>query len=676
MIADRTADAKKLIAHGFKIFPCRQGEKIPATAHGCKDATDDPAKIDGQFIHGENVAIATGHRTERGYLAVIDFDAPAGADEFQAENSPFPETVCSATPRGGKHFYFYFSREVKNSQSKLADKVDVRGTGGHVLCQPSTVGGNAYEWMPGCSPEEIQIADAPTWLEQLVCVPDAPPRPAPRPTTYPTSDAGSHWLKKALAKATEGNRNATGLWLATQLRDAGLSESTARDVMRQYAASVPQGEKKYLESEALRSLKSAYSRPPREPAVSRPAADAPATPATPTASTASASKLSYVDISKCREPRPAAWIVPGWIPARQVTGLGANGGTGKSTFALQLAAAQAIGAAFLGDAQEPMRCLYHSAEDGLDVVLPRLERICDALAVPPEELAKNLRIINAEDNPTLVEPAAKTLKPVTTRIYALLAAAVQQWQPHLIVIDGASDTFDGDENSRRDVRTYIHALRRLAAISRAGVILITHVNRRAAEGGKTDQHFSGSTAWNNSVRSRVALIEDDFATDRLTLLHEKSNLGPRQKPMTFARDPATGLFAPMHADAVDTTTEQRALLRILMDFEGRGEKVHTATRGPYATYTTLAGEPGFPRWKKGAFDAAIRTMERAGYLARETSQNSHRHETVHWKVTPLGELFATANNGVKNDPKTGVKNDEKIDPETGEILQGVKNENP
>ena len=520
----------------------------------------------------------------------------------------------------------------------------------------------------------------------IAAFPDDHAAPTPAPDAEPTADAAEmppvtdrpsapdhikaqHWTDHYIAQAATGNRNAVGLKLGRQLRDdADLPLADATPYMQEYQSRVTTPSDPYTLREAMDTLRQIYSRPRGEPAVSRAAADAPATPATPTAS-APALKLSYVDISKCREPRPSAWIVPGWLPARQVAGFGANGGTGKSTWALQEAAALAIGAAFLGDAQEPMRCLYHSAEDGPDVVLPRLERICDALAVPPEELAKNLRIINAEDNPTLVEPAAKTLKPVTTRIYALLAAAVQQWQPRLIVIDGASDTFDGDENSRRDVRTYIHALRRLAAISRAGVLLIMHVNRRAAEGGKTDQHFSGSTAWNNSVRSRLALVEDDFCDTRLTLLHEKSNLGPRQKPKTFSRDPATGLFVPMHADAVDTTDDQRAILRIFCDFSRRGEKIYAATSGPHTAYRSIAGEPGFPpKIKKSAFDRIIRAMERTGYIARTAHENDHRHVTQLWKVTPLGELFSDG----KNDTEKGPK----IDLETGEILEVGKNENP
>jgi|GEM_PF-1393337 len=699
MLSNLMENAKQFAERGIPVFPCRP-DKRPYTAHGFHDASTDPAQIAAWWKKWPSALIGLPTGATSG-IDVLDIDGQTGEGSLAAllaEQGELPPTRSARTGGGGTHYYFRADERIKNSTNKLGKNIDTRGVGGYIIVPPSISAKGAYTYI---GDPDAPLADWPQWIIERLC----PTAPLDKPVGATASDAAQttnaadmpsvtdtpsvpdhikarHWTDYYIAQAATGSRNAVGLLLARQLRDdARMTQAGAAPYLREFQIRVTTPDSPYTLREALATLAQVYRRPRGEPAVSRAASDnaasdnAPATPATPTAP-APALKLSYIDISRCREPRPSAWTVPGWLPARQVTGLGANGGVGKSTFALQLAAALAVGAPFLGGAQERMRCLYFSAEDGLDVVMPRLERICDALSVTPDELAKNLRVINAEDTPTLVEPSVKNLKLMTTKTYALLAAAVQEWQPRLIVIDGASDVFDGDENSRRDVRFSVHALKRVAAISGGTVLLVMHVNRRAAEGGKTDQHFSGSTAWNNSARSRLALVEDDFCDTRLTLLHEKSNLGPRQKPKTFSRDPATGLLVPMHADAVDTTTDQRALLRILMDFEGRGEKVHTATRGPYATYTTLAGEPGFPRWKKGAFDAAIRTMERAGYLARESSRNSHRHETVHWKVTPLGEIFATGNNGVKNDPKTGVKNDEKIDPETGEILQGVKNENP
>lgn len=97
-----------------------------------------------------------------------------------------------------------------------------------------------------------------------------PTQAAPRLIDH--SDAGQHWLAQAMARARPGNRNETGFWLACQLRDAGLSENAANDVMMEYATTINReqgGEDGYYLSEAVASCRSAYSQPRRGEAVSQ-----------------------------------------------------------------------------------------------------------------------------------------------------------------------------------------------------------------------------------------------------------------------------------------------------------------------------------------------------------------------------------------------------------------------
>ena len=53
------------------------------------------------------------------------------------------------------------------------------------------------------------------------------------------------------------------------VRDDGVSESEAREIILAYAARVGNGKTQYREAEALSSLRSAYRRPPRPPASRR-----------------------------------------------------------------------------------------------------------------------------------------------------------------------------------------------------------------------------------------------------------------------------------------------------------------------------------------------------------------------------------------------------------------------
>ena len=71
-------------------------------------------------------------------------------------------------------------------------------------------------------------------------------------------------LDKAVGKAAQGNRNETGFWLACQLRDNGYTKTEAEGVVLDYAGQVSGNHTRpYTGTEALESLRSAYSKPSR-----------------------------------------------------------------------------------------------------------------------------------------------------------------------------------------------------------------------------------------------------------------------------------------------------------------------------------------------------------------------------------------------------------------------------
>lgn len=113
-------------------------------------------------------------------------------------------------------------------------------------------------------------------LPDLIAI--LPPEPEPQPQDAPPvrSDLppnAKNWLNKALSRAGVGNRNETGFWLAAQLRDDGISEGEAQNIMLNYQRSVAGSNgNTYSEREAMQTLRSAYKSPKREPArnLSRP----------------------------------------------------------------------------------------------------------------------------------------------------------------------------------------------------------------------------------------------------------------------------------------------------------------------------------------------------------------------------------------------------------------------
>lgn len=143
--------ALKYASFGWYVFPCNGKE--PATAHGFKDASNNPDRIHFWWDHHpeRNVAIATG--SQFSHLVVVDVDNKNGHNgsealhDWEKEHGELPETVTALTGSGGTHL-FYYSDQPYLSKRDILDGVDVRADGGYVIAPPSIhpETGNTYEW--------------------------------------------------------------------------------------------------------------------------------------------------------------------------------------------------------------------------------------------------------------------------------------------------------------------------------------------------------------------------------------------------------------------------------------------------------------------------------------------------------------------------------------------------
>lgn len=290
----RKADALEYAALGWHVFPvhhptfgpdgtavcscrdakCRNVGKHPRTANGLKDATTDRGIIAGwwQTWASANLGIACGAQSG---IIVLDVDqrhgGPEALDKLESEFGSLPETVRAVTGGGGAHYVFeHPERIIRNSANRVGTGIDVRGDGGYIVAAPSLhASGERYTWAAGLSPTDLSPAPVPAWLLARMTEPEKPHEPPKFPRrVIDHEDTAGHWLGRALMRAGDGNRNDTGLWLAAQLRDSGISRDEAESVMREYAERVPQNGDRYTPAEALATVRSAYSRPAREPAKS------------------------------------------------------------------------------------------------------------------------------------------------------------------------------------------------------------------------------------------------------------------------------------------------------------------------------------------------------------------------------------------------------------------------
>ena len=198
------------------------------------------------------------------------------------------------------------------------------------------------------------------------------------------------------------------------------------------------------------------------------------------------------------------WLVPELIPRCTATFTTGDGDTGKTHLLLQLCASTALGRPWLGREVTQGRALFVSAEEDMDEIQRRVDRLGVHFGCPFEEL-RDLEVLDysGEDAPELVAQDEATGALTFTPVWDDLQSYVLDQRPALVVLDAVADLFGGDENARTPVRTFMRALRRLGAASGAAVVLIGHPSLSGMQAN--GRGYSGSTHWHNGARSRLYL---------------------------------------------------------------------------------------------------------------------------------------------------------------------------
>ena len=151
---------------GLPVFPCN-GEKRPIDKGGFHTATKDPRAIVQAFHRpgAESIGMPTGMPSG---LIVIDVDVRpnlSGMAWLDENREALPQTRTHKTRSGGLHLIFKRPEGVviRNSASRVAPGVDVRGDGGYVILPPS----------PGYTvADQTEPADMPRWLIKACAAPE------------------------------------------------------------------------------------------------------------------------------------------------------------------------------------------------------------------------------------------------------------------------------------------------------------------------------------------------------------------------------------------------------------------------------------------------------------------------------------------------------------------------
>ncbi|WP_282129522.1 AAA family ATPase [Roseobacter litoralis] len=308
-------------------------------------------------------------------------------------------------------------------------------------------------------------------------------------------------------------------------------------------------------------------------------------PADNRAETGERSRFYCAATLKDRPIKVREWLVDGLIPRKTVTLFSGDGGTGKSLLSYQLAAAVVTGRAWIGKTTSQGSVIYMSAEDDDDELHRRLDDILRADGRKYDDMkGLTLRSLAGEDALLAVDSQVALMR---SELFKELDARAADEAPALIVIDTLADVYPANENDRAKVRQFIGILRGLALKRDCAVLLLGHPSLTGLSSGTGS---SGSTAWNNSVRSRLYLsriTDNGFEADpdRRVMTTMKANYG-RVGEETHMRWQAGVFVAEASETGLDRLAAgakaQRVFMKLLKVFSGQGRRVNHVGGSSYA----------------------------------------------------------------------------------------------
>jgi RecA-family ATPase len=312
------------------------------------------------------------------------------------------------------------------------------------------------------------------------------------------------------------------------------------------------------------------------------------------------------------EPPPRRWLVRDRVPIAAVTLLAGDGATGKTTIAMQLAAAVVgrLSGWLNGAVEEHGPVLFFTAEEDKEEVHRRLCDIVGHHGIPyPSELH-----VHCADglNPQLAAITGRSRQLEPTAVYNSLRLTLDRLRPKLLILESSADLYGGDEINRTQVRLFVSYLRQLAREFDCAVILLSHPSVR---GMGDDSGTSGNTAWHNSVRARMyfkTLSETEGGSHLRALEIKKNNYGPQGETMKLRWQ--NGVFVPeprpnsFEREAAEKKAEE-LFVTLLRRVTENGRRVTNKPGTNYAP-TVFADEPEAKDAKisKTAFAEAMKRL--------------------------------------------------------------------
>lgn len=221
------------------------------------------------------------------------------------------------------------------------------------------------------------------------------------------------------------------------------------------------------------------------------------------------------------EATETEWLWYPYIPYGKVTIIQGDPGEGKTTLALNIAAALTRGMTVTGDTVDPVSgrelfpvpVLFQTAEDGLaDTVKPRL--------------------VAANADCGYISGVDESVYPLTITD-GRLEEALRLTNARLVILDPLQAYLGSDVDMHRanEIRPVMSYLANMAEQFGCAIVLIGHMNKNM--GAKAAYRGLGSIDLTAAARSVLLVARDKSDPDRRIVMQIKSSLAREGKPVAF-----------------------------------------------------------------------------------------------------------------------------------------------
>jgi RecA-family ATPase len=303
-----------------------------------------------------------------------------------------------------------------------------------------------------------------------------------------------------------------------------------------------------------------------------------------------------------------------------VTLLAGAGGSGKTSLVQAMASCYSLRRGYLDSVAAERRVLMWAAEDDDDELWRRQVAIARWLGVPLSAFGSLYLHSYEGEECELAGLVHRQHKLVTTRMYDELCEQIGDYKADVLMIDNSARVFAGDENDRHQATSFVSLLTKAARPTRAAVMLLAHPGKAAGS------EYSGSTAWEGAVRSRLYLgrtlpdaqPDDEQPDDESVrfLCRRKANYSPRDWHRLVYRD---GVLVPDQLEATDAPRSsplhaRAAVTRAIRALEAMNEYGNASTSSPNYLPKLAKAYKLLEQTTPREFADAMRTMRKDGSI--------------------------------------------------------------